>query len=110
MPVETAELDQLQKDYKAAVETWINAIRKEEALASTEHSVADIDQWEEAADDQEKAGDAVKEANSATKAPYAKSFSTFSLYLVSICRLCCAPARMVASEADNTCPHLGVLQ
>ena len=62
MPVETAELDQLQKDYKAAVETWINAIRKEEALASTEHSVADIDQWEEAADEQENAGDAVKEA------------------------------------------------
>ncbi len=62
MPVETAELDQLQKDYKAAVETWITAIRKEEALASTEHSVADIDQWENAACDQEKVADAVKEA------------------------------------------------
>lgn len=62
MAIETAELDQLQKDYKDAVETWITAIRKEEALASTEHSVADIDQWEDAADDQEKAGDAVKEA------------------------------------------------
>ena len=62
MSTETAELDQLQKDYKAAVETWIASIRKEEALASTEHSIADIDQWEEAADDQEKAGGAVKEA------------------------------------------------
>jgi hypothetical protein len=62
MATETAELDQLQKDYQAAVETWIAAIRKEEALASTEHSVADLDQWEIAADDQEKAADIVKEA------------------------------------------------
>jgi hypothetical protein len=62
MAPQTAELDQLQKDYKAAVETWIAAIRKEEALASTEHSVADLDQWEVAADDQEKAADVVKEA------------------------------------------------
>ena len=62
MATETAELDQLQKNYKDAVETWITAIRKEEALASTEHSVADIDQWEEAADEQEKAADVVKEA------------------------------------------------
>jgi hypothetical protein len=62
MATQTAELDQLQKDYKAAVETWIAAIRKEEALASTEHSVADLDQWEVAADDQDKAADVVKEA------------------------------------------------
>ena len=62
MATETAELDQLQKDYKDAVETWIAAIRKEEALASTEHSVAEIDQWEIAADEQEEAGDTVKEA------------------------------------------------
>jgi hypothetical protein len=62
MATQTAELDQLQKDYKAAVETWIAAIRKEEALASTEHSVADLDQWEIATDDQEKAADVVKEA------------------------------------------------
>jgi hypothetical protein len=62
MATQTAELDQLQKDYKAAVETWIAAIRKEEALASTEHSVADLDQWEIATDDQDKAADVVKEA------------------------------------------------
>jgi hypothetical protein len=62
MATQTAELDQLQKDYKAAVETWIAAIRKEEALASTEHSVADLEQWEIATDDQEKAADVVKEA------------------------------------------------
>jgi len=42
------ELDQKQAAYKAAVEEWIAAIREEEALASGEHSVADIDRWEEA--------------------------------------------------------------
>jgi hypothetical protein len=42
------ELDELQSAYKAAVENWIGAIRKEEALASVNHSVAEIDQWEQA--------------------------------------------------------------
>ncbi|HME84636.1 MAG TPA: hypothetical protein VKG91_08835 [Roseiarcus sp.] len=43
------ELDQLQADYKKAVDDWVAAIRAEEALASgSEHSVADLDQWEAA--------------------------------------------------------------
>jgi hypothetical protein len=42
------ELDQMQMVYKAAVEEWIAAIRQEEALASVNHSVADVDQWEQA--------------------------------------------------------------
>ena len=40
------DLDKMQSDYKAAVETWISAIRHEEALASVNHSVAEIDKWE----------------------------------------------------------------
>jgi hypothetical protein len=46
--VDTSELDQLQGAYKKAVEAWIAAIKKEEALASVNHSVAEIDQWEAA--------------------------------------------------------------
>ena len=43
------ELDRLQADYKKAVEDWIEAIQAEEALASaSEHSVADLDEWEAA--------------------------------------------------------------
>jgi hypothetical protein len=42
------ELDQLQSAYKAAVEQWIDAIKQEEALASVNHSVAEVDQWEQA--------------------------------------------------------------
>jgi hypothetical protein len=48
MSDDTAELDQTQAAYKAAVEEWIVAIRDEEALASVTHSVAEVDKWEEA--------------------------------------------------------------
>ena len=40
------DLDQMQAAYKAAGEEWIKAIRDEEALASVNHSVAEVDQWE----------------------------------------------------------------
>jgi hypothetical protein len=43
---DTVELDQMQAAYKAAVEEWITAIKAEEALASVNHSVAEVDQWE----------------------------------------------------------------
>jgi len=42
------QLDSLQAAYKAAVERWIEAIRAEEALASVNHSVAEVDEWEAA--------------------------------------------------------------
>jgi hypothetical protein len=45
---EDRELDQMQNNYKALVEDWIAAIREEEALASVNHSVADVDRWEAA--------------------------------------------------------------
>jgi len=48
MASDTLELDQMQNAYKAAVEEWIAAIRQEEALASADHSVAEVDQWEQA--------------------------------------------------------------
>ncbi len=43
-----AELDRLQADYRRAVDEWVDAIRKEEALASVNHNVAEVDQWEAA--------------------------------------------------------------
>ena len=48
MSGEHPELDTLQAAYKDAVETWIAAIRKEEALASVNHEIAEVDQWEKA--------------------------------------------------------------
>jgi hypothetical protein len=46
--IDIAELDQMQKAYRAAVEEWIAAIRQEEALASVNHEIADVDAWEAA--------------------------------------------------------------
>ena len=55
MENESAELDELQNAYKAAVEEWIVAIRREEALASVNHTVAELDQWEQAHFDEDAA-------------------------------------------------------
>ena len=48
MADEDLDLDRMQSAYKAAVEEWIAAIREEEALASVNHSVAEVDKWEQA--------------------------------------------------------------
>jgi hypothetical protein len=48
MQNDTSKLDQFQNAYKAAIEEWISAIKQEEALASVDHSVAEVDQWEQA--------------------------------------------------------------
>jgi len=45
---DNSELDQMQLAYKAAVEEWIAAIKREEALASVNHSIAEVDKWEDA--------------------------------------------------------------
>jgi hypothetical protein len=49
MPEDLSNLDQMQRNYKAAVDEWVAAIRHEEALASVDHTVAEIDQWENSA-------------------------------------------------------------
>jgi hypothetical protein len=56
------ELDELQAAYKNAVEAWIAAIRKEEALASVAHEIADVDNWEQAHFEEDEMRSAVKEA------------------------------------------------
>lgn len=77
MPEDLADLDQKQKDYKAAVDAWITAIRREEALASVTHSVAEIDRWEEAADDEEEARDQAKTAKKAYEDALREKFFNF---------------------------------
>ena len=49
MQNENADLDRMQSAYHAAVEAWIAAIRKEEALAAVNHTLAEVDRWENAA-------------------------------------------------------------
>ncbi|MBV8116096.1 MAG: hypothetical protein JO300_15235 [Silvibacterium sp.] len=62
MEVDDSELDRKQAAYKVAVEEWIGAIREEEALASGDHSVSEIDQWEEAHSREEKSRSRAKAA------------------------------------------------
>jgi hypothetical protein len=55
MSGEHPELDDLQAVYRTALETWIASIKKEEALASMNHSMIEIDEWEKALEFKDKA-------------------------------------------------------
>jgi hypothetical protein len=75
---ELVELDDLQAAYKAAMEEWIVAIRKEEALVSaTPHSVAEVDKWEGAHFEEEKARNKVLEAKEAYEGALRQKFFSF---------------------------------
>jgi hypothetical protein len=62
MPESNIELDQMQTAYKTAVEQWIDAIKQEEALASVNHTVAEVDKWENAHFKEEEIRNRVKTA------------------------------------------------
>jgi len=59
---EYPELDELQANYKNAVEACFAAIRKEEALASISHTIAEVDTWERAHFDEDEMRSNVKAA------------------------------------------------
>ena len=60
--MENAELDTLRFKYKAAVERWIAAIRAEENLATTDHSMVAVEDWEKANFSEEDARSIAKAA------------------------------------------------
>jgi hypothetical protein len=63
MSIELSHLDRLQTEYQLAVEDWVATIRHEELLASVaDHSVAQIDAWEEAAEAEDEARDKARAA------------------------------------------------
>jgi hypothetical protein len=77
---EHPELDQLQATYKAAVEAWISAIKNEEALASVNHTVADVDQWERAHFEEDEMRSTVKEA----KAKYEEALRAKFFWILAV--------------------------
>jgi hypothetical protein len=77
MAIEIAELDRLQKQYKETVDVWVAAIQYEEALASVNHTVAEIDKWEHAAEREEEARKKVKAAKVAYEDALRKEFFNF---------------------------------
>jgi len=60
--MENAELDKLRFNYKAAVERWIAAIRFEEDLATPDHSMVAVEDWEKANFSEEDARSIAKAA------------------------------------------------
>jgi hypothetical protein len=74
---EHPDLDELQKAYKDTVEQWIAAIRAEEALASVNHSVAEVDKWEQAHFEEDDLRSRVKEAKAAYEDALREKFFGF---------------------------------
>jgi hypothetical protein len=77
MAIDESALDDMQSKYKAAVEEWVAAIRQEEALASGNHDVAEVDQWEAAGDREEVARDKAKAAKKAYESALREKFFNF---------------------------------
>jgi len=77
MAISASELDTMQSSYKSAVDKWIEAIRHEEALASTNHNETEIDLWEGACNDEEAARKKAKAAKSAYEAALREEFFNF---------------------------------
>jgi hypothetical protein len=78
MAIEISELDELQANYKAAVEEWVTAIRHEEDLASAaDHSVTDVDAWEAADEREEEAREKAKAAKEAYEDALREKFFHF---------------------------------
>jgi hypothetical protein len=67
----------MQSVYKAAVEEWIAAIKNEEALASVNHTVAEVDQWEAAHFREEELRERAKAAKTAYEAELRQKFYHF---------------------------------
>jgi hypothetical protein len=46
--MENIDFDQLLKNYRAAVDRWVEAIRAEESLATEDHSMVQMEKWDDA--------------------------------------------------------------
>jgi hypothetical protein len=61
------DLDQLRLAYKKAVDEWVDSIRAEEALATPDHSMTSMEQWDTAHFREQDAHTKVTEARDAYK-------------------------------------------
>jgi hypothetical protein len=77
MAVEISDLNQMRTAYKTAVDHWITTIREEEALASGDHSEAEIDAWEAADFREEAAREKAKEAKKEYEGALREKFFNF---------------------------------
>jgi hypothetical protein len=62
-----ADLSECRLAYKKAVDDWVNAIRDEEALATTDHSMTATELWDAAHFEEQDAQTKATEARDAYK-------------------------------------------
>lgn len=60
--MEKSNFDQLLAEYRAAVDHLVDEVRKEEALANEDHSIVEMERWD---DEEFKVEDAAKAAKRA---------------------------------------------
>ena len=60
--MENADLDRLRFNYKEAVDRWVAAIRAEENLATPDHSMVAVEDWEHSNFTEQDARDVAKAA------------------------------------------------
>ena len=77
MPIQNGDLDRLQAEYKAAVDLWVGAIREEEAHASGDHSLAEVDIWEQDAMKEDSLRKKVRDAKTAYESAIRERFFNF---------------------------------
>jgi selenocysteine lyase/cysteine desulfurase len=77
MTIEEAEIDKMLRDYRAAVDAWIDAIRQEVELTSANHSIAEIDNWRRAGDSEEEARTKVRTLKEAYESALRRKFFHF---------------------------------
>jgi len=46
--MENPDFDQLLRSYRQAVDAWVEAIRAEESLATEDHSMVQMEKWDDA--------------------------------------------------------------
>jgi len=75
--IQDGDLDRLQAEYKAAVDLWVGAIREEEAHASVNHTLAQVDTWEQDAMKEDSLRHKVREAKTAYEGALRERFFNF---------------------------------
>ncbi len=70
--MENIDFDTLLRDYKQAVDAWVDAIRAEEALATPDHSMVAMEHWDTAGLQVHDAERAAKKARDLYKAALRK--------------------------------------
>ena len=75
--IDISKLDEMQSAYKAAVDAWIAAIRHEEELASVDHTIAEVDEWENAGFQEEAARKQAKAAKKLYEGALRQEFYNF---------------------------------